>query len=443
MNKRTYFLQVLALCWALLVFPLQASDQVPAPPQDHPIALTGGTIYTVSGDIIENGTILFESGKITAIGTTVDLPEGTEVIDISGKRVYPSLIDANTVLGLVEVASVRATRDYSETGEITPEVHAGTAFNPDSELLPVTRANGIALAMSVPAGGLISGTSALMMLDGWTWEEMALKTPAGLHVRWPSMVPPKKPSKQTPKYIKSIEKIKSTFAKARAYASAAKNAANDDNHESSTRWEAMIPVVEGKIPVFVHANSIRQIQAAVSWAADENLKMILVGGYDAWRVSDLLKTYDIPVIVTGTHKLPRRRWEAYNTPFSLPKKLHDAGVKFCIGGSGFAFSTAHTRNLPYHAATAAAYGLPTMEALKSVTLYPAEIIGAADRVGSLENGKDATLIVTNGDPLEIMTQIESVYIQGRKIDVSSRHTELYEKYQEKYRQKDILKQEGE
>ena len=195
-----------------------------------------------------------------------------------------------------------------------------------------------------------------------------------------------------------------------------------------------MPVLNREVPVYVRANGIREIEAAVDWAKRENVRMVLMGGADAWRVSDLLAANDIPVIITDIHRTPERRWEDYDDPFTLPMKLEKAGVSFCIATGGGGFGTAHIRNLPYHAAMAAAYGLPKEDALRSITLSAAEIMGVADRVGSLEVGKDATLIVTNGDPLEITTNVEMEFIEGRQIDLESRHTELYKKYQAKYEQ---------
>ena len=436
--------QIILLFLIALVIQIRASDQIPAPPQDHPIALTGATIHTVSGETIQDGTILFENGIITAIGMDVVLPEQTEVIELPGRHVYPGLIAANSMLGLIEIEAVRATLDYSETGEINPNVRAEVAYNPDSELLPVARANGITLALSVPSGGLISGTSALMMLDGWTWEDMIIKAPVGLHINWPNMKissSAKKSEEEQKKDIdEQIRKIRQAFADARAYLKAKESEEQKGipYHETDSRWEAMIPVLKGEVPVIIRANEIRQIEAAVDWASEENLKMVLLDGYDSWRASGLLKEKNIPVIVADIHRLPERRWEGYDTPFTLPLKLYKAGIKFCIAGSGSSSDAPDERNLPYQAATAAAYGLPKEEALKSITLYPAQILGVDDQVGSLEVGKDATLIVTDGDPLEIETQVEMEFIQGREIDLTSRHTQLYEKYLQKYRQMGII-----
>jgi len=428
---------IIAALFSVLILAAggRASDQIPAPPQDHPIALVGGTVHTVSGETIPGATVLFEKGIITAIGKDVSLPPNTEKIDITGLHVFPGLIALNTTLGLVEIRAVRATVDYAEVGEINPNVRAETALNPDSELLPVARWNGITLAQVVPTGGLISGRSALIMLDGWTWEDMTLKAPTGLHVRWPATMRggymfyrrTAQTGDREKRRLEQVEKIKRTFREARAYmlAKEAETRKGIPYHQTDLRYEAMIPALKGQIPVFVTANGLTEIEEAVAWAAAENLRMVLVGGRDAWRVPDLLKENRVSVVVTGTHTLPARQWEPYDTPFALPAKLYRAGIRFCIAGTGNASAEG---NLPYQAATAVAFGLPRAEALKAITLYPAQILGVADRVGSLEPGKDATLIVTTGCPLEVTSNVKMEFIQGRKIDLTNRHTQLYSKY---------------
>ncbi|MDZ7362630.1 MAG: amidohydrolase family protein [candidate division KSB1 bacterium] len=439
-SHRLFIVVAILLLYALPAHP-QNYGQVPAPPQDRAIALVGGTVHTVSGPVLQNATVLMENGKITAIGSDVRVPPGVERIDVSGKHVYPSLIDASTTLGLIEIGAVRATSDLAETGNINPNVRAEAAINPDSELLPVTRANGVALALSVPQGGVISGTSALIMLDGWTSEQMTLKAPVGLHINWPAMTirrgrsfffAPQSEEEQRKQMAENLQRIRDAFAEARAYKKAkdAESQKGVPYHATDSRWEAMIPVLEKKIPVFVNANEIKQIQTAVQWATDEDLKLVITGGYDSWRVADLLKAKDIPVVYGPIHRLPGRRWEDYDTPFTAPAKLHQAGVRFCIAD----FESENARNLPYQAATASAYGLPRDEALKAITLYPALILGVADRVGSLETGKDATLFVADGDLLEIKTQVSQLFIQGRKIDLGNKHRALYEKYTKKYQQ---------
>ncbi|MEW5875855.1 MAG: amidohydrolase family protein [Candidatus Zixiibacteriota bacterium] len=411
-----------------------ASTQIPAAPQTRPVALTGATIHPVSGPDIPNGTVVFAEGKIIAIGANVDIPQEAERIDAGGKHIYPGLIDAYSRIGLTEIGSIRATRDYSETGEINPNVRAEVAVNPESEVIPVTRSNGVLMALAAPGGSVLSGMSALLVLDGWTWEDMTLKAPVAMHLEWPRMTTVtawwqrQTEEEQIKRRDDNLKEISDAFAEARRYLTAMRAAPSD--HQPDSRWEAMIPVLEGKLPIIVSANEVQQIQAAVAFAERENVRIIIYGGYDAPYCADLLTRRGIPVMTQETHSTPSRRWEAYDDPFTLADRLRKAGIQFCITGGGGA---SNARNLPYFAATAAAYGLPHDEALKSITLYPAQILGVADRVGSIESGKDATLIVTNGDILEIPTQVEMAFIQGRQVDLSDKQKLLWMKYREKYR----------
>ncbi len=440
--KRTLFAPTLLL--SLFFVCVSFAGEIPAKAQDHPIALVGATIHTVSGETIERGTIVFDKGKITAIGGKVDLAKGTEIIDVKGKHIYPGMINAHSNVGLSEIGAVRATRDMSETGSINPNIRAEVAVNPESEIIPVSRANGVTLALTMPSGGTISGTAAVISLDGWTWEEMTFKAPAGMVVNWPSMTinrawwERRTEEDQKKSRDKSLNELRNAFRDARAYLQAKRSEGSKGvpYHNTDLRWGAMAPVLDGKIPVLMNADEIQQIQTAVAWAEQERVKLVILGGYDAWRVAELLKVKQVSVILNPILRTPWRRFEAYDDPMTLPKKLHDAGVQFCIAIDGDA---ANERNLPYHAAMAASYGLPKEEALKSVTLYPAQILGIADRVGSLEVGKDATLIVTDGDPLEIMSNVQMEFIQGKNISLSSKHTRLYEKYKEKYRRTGISK----
>lgn len=430
--------QTLKILAALvLAASLAAGAEIPAKKQSGPIAITGGTVHTVSGAVIERGTVLFDKGKITAVGANVEVPAGAQRIDATGKHVYPGMVDAVSNVGLTEIGAVRATNDISETGSINPNVHVEVAVNPESEIIPVTRANGVPVVVTMPAGGAISGTAAAIELDGWTWEDMTLKAPVGLVVNWPSMTinhawwERRSEDEQKKARDKQLAEIRGAFRDARAYmqAKAAEAKPGVPYHKTDLRWEAMIPVLEGKIPVLANAEEMQQIESVVAFADQEHVKLVILGGYDAWRVADLLKARDIPVVVQPIHRTPWRRWEAYDDPAALPKKLFDAGVRFCISGEAGA---SNERNLPYHAATAASYGLPKDEALKAVTLYPSQILGLAGRIGSLETGKDATLIVTSGDPLEITTSVDMVFIEGKQIPLTSRHTRLDDKYKEKY-----------
>jgi imidazolonepropionase-like amidohydrolase len=417
---------------------LRASDTIPAPPQTKPVAIKGATIHPVSGPDIPAGTIVFENGKITAIGADAAVPDSAEVIDGSGKHVYPGLINANTVLGLVEIGAVRATVDAEETGAINPNVRSIASVNPDSELIPVARAAGVLTALSVPEGGIISGQSAVIRLEGWTPEEMTVRSPAAMHLRWPNLTIDRRPRarKSVKDQQKEIEKaqkqIRDAFQNARAYWQTRKNPGPD--FKMDLRWEALMPVFDGKLPLFVHAGTLAQIQAALAWAKEMQLKIVLVDGDDAWRIAPQLKEADVSVILGPATNLPPRRDDDYDSAWSCAAKLQQAGVRFCIASNGRGAAT-NERNVGYEAGLAAGYGLPKEEALKAVTLYPAQILGVADRLGSLETGKAATLIVTNGDPLDFPTQVEAAFIDGRKIDLSNRQTRLRDKYREKYRRK--------
>ncbi len=402
---------------------LMAQNQTPAPPQSEPIALVGGTIHTVSGVVIENGTILFDEGKIVAIGTDVDLPEGTRTEDVSGKYIYPGLIDAWSQMGIYEIGAVDMTTDINEQGPVNPNVMVERAFNPESRWIAVGRSAGVLTSITTPGGGLISGQSAAMMMDGWAWDEMTLKSGVGLIVNWPN-------TNNMRNYTSQLQELRDTFADARAYKIARRAMENGDapHHNFDTRWHSMIPVFDGERPVVVSANEVRQIQDAITWAAEEGVELIILGGRDAHLVTDQLVENDVPVIVTMVLTSPNRSWQSYDAAYSLPAKLHDAGVAFAIAGGS---SAPYANRLPFEAGAAAAFGLSPEEALRSLTLSPAEILGIYDRVGSLEVGKDATLLITTGNPIEYATQIEQVYIHGRKSDMMDSHRYFYEKYREK------------
>lgn len=422
---------------------LVASPEIPGDSTKQPIAIVGATVHPVSGDAIENATLLVRNGKIVAIGPNVRVPNGAITVDASGKHVYPGLFDAYTDMGLVEVNAVRASVDVRETGSINPNVKSWVSVNPDSEIIPVTRSNGVLLALSAPSGGLISGQSAVLQLDGWTWEDLAVRTSVGMHVVWPRMSPSidwdtdASAKEQIESRDKALEQLRRTFADARAYAQARR--ADEGQHPIDLRWEAMLPVLDRNQPLIVDADDIQQIQAAAAFAEQQKVKLIIYGGYDAPICAELLKKHDVAVIIGGVYRLPRRRSEAYDTPFTIAARLHEAGVRFCISGSG-RFGASNVRNLPYHAAMAVAFGLPRDEAMKAITSYPAEILGVAERVGTLERGRDATFIITDGDPLETTTQVEAAYIQGREVDLNNRHKRLWKKYEEKYRRLGLTKE---
>lgn len=417
---------------------LHAHDIIPGAKQTKPIIITNATLHTISGEVIKSGTIVIKDGKIAELGTNLTVPSEATRIDAEGKHVYPGIIDPLSNIGLTEIDSVRATLDSRETGNINPNVRAAAAFNPDSELIPVARANGILLATSCPDGGLISGRSALMMMDGWTWEDMTLKADVGMHVTWPRVGGPSGGGREGgPGGFggsgegaggDELKVLSETLDQVGRYRAALQS---DNPPKFDARLAALVPVIEGKMPMIVSANRAAQIRSAVAYAKDRKLKLVIYGGYEAMDCQELLVAEKVPVIVAGVYRLPARRDLPYDDSYTLPARLHKAGIAFCIATAG-RFGGSTLRNLPYHAATASAYGLDPAVALRSITLSTAEILGAADRVGSLAVGLDATLFIADGDILETPTQVTHAFIQGRTVDLNSRHTQLYKKYSAKY-----------
>lgn len=417
-----------------------AQSTIPNNPGTKPkTAIRNATIVPVTSAPIANGTIVFENGMITAIGPNITVPPDAVVVDGTGLYVYPGMIDSGTNIGLVEIDSVPGTVDTAELGDINPNARAAVAINPHSEVVPVTRVNGVTHAVTVPEGGIISGQSALIQLAGWTPPEMVVKTPVAVHIRFPRLrsaplsgVPQDEEAEKDlrKKYTRETDKLRDVMRDAQAYAkAAAARAANGtvQRFDRDAILEALVPVVEGRVPVVLHANQARDIRAALEFADEFKLKAILAGAHDVAQVIPELERRKIPVILGPVLSLPQREDDPYDILFTNAKTLHHAGI-------AFAFQTAdahNARNLPYHAAASAAFGLPKEEALKAVTIYPARIWGVSDRLGSLEVGKNATLILTDGDPLEIRTNIRRVYISGEEIPMDSRHTLLYEKFKQR------------
>jgi imidazolonepropionase-like amidohydrolase len=401
--------------------------------QAETLLLTGATVHMVSGETITNGQVLVRAGKIAAVGNSITAADA-KTISLAGLHLYPGMIALNTPLGLMEIDGVRATVDVREVGEYTPDVYSWLAVNPDSELLPVARANGVSHFQPVPSGAVVAGQSGLLALAGWTTEQMVVHKSVALHVYWPSAnldTTPKERARD-PKKWKSLEdqdkerqeklrQLEDFFVDARAYAKAKEGT---KEFQIVPAWDAMLPVVRGEIPVTVHADDARQIRAAVTWATTNGVKMILAEGLDAWRVAELLATNKVPVIFSHVFTQPQRETDGYQVNFSAAEVLTKAGVKVAFsGGEG-----SLVKNLPYTAAQAVAFGLPAKEALKGITLYPAQIAGVADRLGSIETGKDATLFASDGDILDIRSKVKRMWIDGKEVSLENRHTRLYEKY---------------
>jgi imidazolonepropionase-like amidohydrolase len=416
------------------------------PPQGQPLIIRNATLHTLAGPALVGGSLLVERGRIVALaaaGQALPAPSAPALtLDLSGKHVYPGFIGANTTLGLSEVTAVAATVDTTETGALNPNARAVSAINADSDLIGVARAGGVLAALVVPQvrGGGIAGTSAFVQLDGWDWQQMALVPELGLHVALPSLrlnaemlSGPLAPLADELRRFSAqrLRDIDEAFGAAAAYARAR---AADPALPADQRWEAMRPVFGAgaqQRPVFVQANEVAQIRHALALAERHGLKLVIVGGADAWRLADVLKAREVPVVITGVHRLPLRRDDDVDAPFRLAAQLAAAGVRFAIARGAAGSASTNERLLPLEAATAVAHGLPHDEALKAITLYPAQILGVADRLGTLEAGKLASFIVTDGDPLQTATQIERLFVQGREVSAANRQTRLADRYRER------------
>lgn len=414
---------------------LWAQVPVPAPPQEGPILLKGAVIHVGNGTKIENGAIAFSEGKITAVGKAGEVSEaGHQVIDLTGKQIYPGFILPDVQIGLVEVSSVRATVDTSETGLVNPNVRAITSYNTDSEIIPTYRFNGILTAQSVPTGGLVSGTSSVVQLDAWNWEDAAYSMDEGLHINWPGKMR-RQFDRRTftvrtvpnERYDETVRALDKAFADAISYG-------KTTNRKTNIKMEAMLGIFSGDQTLYLHTNDAKSMIAGVTFAKKHGVKkVVIVGGAQALMAKQFLVEHDIPVILTSVHALPGRGYGSVDEAFERPLKMKEAGIRFAIGYS----STTNGRNLAFTAGTAVAYGLPYEDAVRAITLSTAEILGVADTLGSLEQGKDATLFVSAGDALDMRSQlVEHAFIQGRKIQVEGRQQALFERYREKYGHED-------
>jgi imidazolonepropionase-like amidohydrolase len=399
-------------------------------------ALVGATLHPVSGPEVPAGTLVIEDGKISALGAGLAPPAGATVVDLRGKHVYPGFVHPGAPLGLVEINSVRGTVDTSEVGDNNAGLRSEVAFNGDSQLLLPAIAGGVLTAHVALDGGIVSGTSAVMDLRGWNWRDMTLRAPVGMHLAYPRLTRSRFGSQSDEDFEKekdkALKKLDDLFDAAAAYdrARAAHEAKRGPALDLDPNFEALRPVLAGKLPLFIHAAEKTQIESALDWAKKRSLaSLVLVSGADARYLTARLAKEKVAVILDGVLDLPRRVWEPYDAVYAAAAALDAAGVRFAIGDGGDA---ANARNLPFHAAMAAAFGLARESALRSVTLWPAQILGVVDRLGSLEAGKNATLFVSDGDPLEIRTRIERVWIDGVEIDLTAnRQWQLYRKYDQR------------
>ena len=407
------------------------------------IAITHAKIFTLSGATIDDGTLIIRDGKIANVGAAAEVPAGAQVIDGKGLQVYPGLFDPVTQMGLSEISAVRATVDTSELGAFNPDVVAAEAVLPSSEHIPVTRAAGITEVLAVPASGgldssgpsgILGGQASAIHLAGWTINDMLLKKSVAMVLNWPEIqtqsfdlstfTRKQKPySEAKQEYEKQVNELTDWLDRARHYAQALGHGGPGD-FQRDVKLDALVPVTRGELPVLVLADRARDIRNAIEFCEKQKLKMILAGAAEAYKVKDLLRSKGIPVILGPTLAAPRDEDDPYDRNLSQPAELSAAGVKFAFGS----FDNSFSRRLGQQAANAVAHGLPHDEALKAVTVYPAEILGLADRVGTLESGKIANVIVTNGDPLELTTEVRYLFIKGQLTSLDNKHKALYQKY---------------
>lgn len=414
-------------------------NPAPAKPQTKAIALTGGTVHVGNGQVIPNGIVLFSNGVITNVidGTTVK-PNLTdvEVIDVAGKHVYPGIISPASTVGLQEIGAVRATVDKQEIGTLNPNIRALIAYSTDSEIIPTIRNNGILLTQAMPQGGTVSGSSSVMMTDGWNWEDAALKKDDGLWLNWPAYFSREFSFEDFTTVVRKNERrdaaiaaLRATFSDAKAYA------AMPSPMPMNLKLEAMRGLFSGKQNLYIRADNSKDIIEAVTFAKAMGVpKMVIVGGEDANRAVTFLKENNVPVILSALHRLPNREDEDVDLPYRMPGILQKAGI---LVGLSYADEWWRTRNLPFQAGTAVGFGVTDREeALKMITSNTAKILGIDTMVGTLEKGKHATLFVSAGDALDMRTNVvEQVFIQGRKVNLDDRHKRLYKTYKDKYEQK--------
>lgn len=404
-------------------------------------AIVGARIVTVSGARIENGTVVIQNGKIAAVGTGISIPSGAERIDGRGLSVFPGLIDAGTNMGLAEITlAVAGSVDLNETGTMNANAKAIKGIHPHSAHINVTRVNGITTVLSAPGGGIISGQAAVINLNGSTPDEMAVIREFGLVVNFPRVTtfagfgPNAQPVDFTEALKRrdtAIDELRKVFRNAENYLRAKDAYAQDKTlpyPQTDQKFEAMAPYMRGEKPVIFTVERERDIRAVAKFVAEMRLKAIIAGGQEAWRAADDLKKNNIPVIYTHIYSLPVRGDDAYDYLFEAPAKMQQAGLKFCIstGDTG-----PEVRDLPYQAGLAGAFGLSREDALKSVTLYPAEILGVADQMGSIDVGKMANIVVADGDILEARTTIKYLFINGRLLPLTSRHTRLFDSFKDR------------
>lgn len=422
-----------------IIFFLKASAQetvYPAPKQAQPIAITGATVHIGNGQVLNNATVVMTDGKITAVGTNISIPSGAQIINAQGKQVYPGLILSSSNLGLVEIGSVRASNDVKEIGEMNPDVRSIVAYNTDSKVINTLRSNGILLANIVPEGSLLSGTSSVVQLDAWNIHDAAYKTDQGIHFNMPSLMPrprgfggfrgagPNQTIDPVKEGLDKVDMVMSFFRQAKAYNASGKH------DETNLKFESVKGLFDKSQKFYVHANTVKQMLLALNFVKEFGFDVVIVGGSDSWQIADLLKQNNVSVILNQMHSLPTLQDDDVDQPYKTPAMLQKAGVTFAINDDD---GQTRGRNLMFNAGTAAAYGLTKEQALEAITLNAAKCLGIDKQTGSIEVGKDANIIISDGDILDMRTsQVTDAFIQGRHINLDDKQKQLNEKYLKKY-----------
>lgn len=432
------FLVIITVVTAL--FARSQANVLPAPAQKGAMAIKNATVHTGEGTVIENATIVIENGKITAVGKDVVIPAGAEVTDAGGKQVYPGLVLPISSLGLNEISSVKASSDAWEIGDMNPNIRAIIAYNTDSKVINTLRSNGILAANIVPKGDFLAGSSSLVQLDAWNWQDAAIQTDGGMNLYMPSLMPrpsfgrgggggfggPNAGRETDPvkEGLDKIEKLKTFLREAKAYLG------STDKKETNLKFEAVKNLFTKKQKFYVHANTVKQMLVALDFVKEFEFDMVLVGASEGWQIADLLKQHNVSVILNQLHSLPTGEDDDIDQPYKTAAALQKAGVLFALGDDD---SQNRGRNLAFNAGTAVAYGLTKEQALAAITLNAAKIMGAGDKIGSIAVGKDANIIISSGDIMDMRTNnVTNAFINGRKINLDDKQKQLNERFEEKY-----------
>lgn len=421
--------RIIAFVFTLSIPVLIQAQGPPGPAQSQSIAIVNATIHIGNGKVIENGHLLFDKGRIQYVGTDKSkLTEAGKIIEAAGQHVYPGFICMNTNLGLAEIEQVKATHDHSELGKYNPNVRSLTSYNTDSKIIPTVRSNGMLYAQVAPESGLISGQSSVVQLDAWNWEDAVVKADEGIFLNWPSPLSSfrriETNEKPEDRYKKEVDQLHDYFTQARSYS------LKEKITETNQSYEALRGLWSGSKRIYIRASRAKAMIHAIQFADSFDLKLVLVGAEDSWRIIDHLKDHGVPIILSQTHNLPARVDDDIDQNFKTPAILRQNGILFCLSIRGFW----EQRNLMFQAGHATGFGLDPEDAIAAISLNAAKILGIDHRIGSLEVGKDASLFISKGDALDMRSnQLIHAFIEGREIDLDNKQKQLYKKYQEKYK----------